>query len=336
MDDTFLARAELARRAEEVLREVVQRRHVSASEVETVLAEARREQTAEGWLTAWGRGQRMLERELTAHYGGAGGAMLNGTEDEAAAQLTPEQRLEREAREAVAAAAADGITLAALAGRAEVIELPGDEQEDGTLGPRRRVRVYPKGFEALAELHWRDLVLGDLADTVLQLGAIHDAAELPLLKARAAADLAKVLDEILHQHRLCCWIATDAGKHLPWGMGDVPTELPPHLADFDTLDFLLVMEGSQRVNLWRLKALRALIAKDTLALGEESPTMLRASWSVFFGALAPEMHTSPAVLMRDRTLGELLATTRLAAAQRRAAMEQARRDAAAAQSSAAA
>lgn len=156
---------------------------------------------------------------------------------------------------------------------------------------RRVVYVFPKSDVALTEIHNRNLVLARLVDDAEVLRAHADTPEDVALLIRAT-------EEQTYLQRLICWIATAPGYGLPYPERTERPELPESVRDLSTIDYYLIAEAFQRVNVLRLAALH-----------DSQTSAKRPDWPVFFATLAGELggDMTAARLMRDRSLAALLA-----------------------------
>jgi hypothetical protein len=207
---------------------------------------------------------------------------------------------------------AERITLEALRAAPERVErsqVVGEPEREALL-------CYPKSFDTLLHCHARDVLLGWLAvrtDYLLSSqGADVELAE------RAVAELS-------YQHRCLVWIVTSPGPGMPFDPDRTPRpELPAWTQELDTFELFRVIDAYSTANLLRLQALRSLLAGAEEGKGSGR----RASWSIFFGSLAESTGQTPAALMRDASLAEVLARVRITAAAHHEAAETARREAA--------
>lgn len=184
----------------------------------------------------------------------------------------------------------------------------------GREGVPERLVVCPKGFDALFWFHEKDLVLARLADAHgrLQRSQGADALE---LSERVAAELA-------YQTGLLVWAACADGPWLPFDPYREPHPvLESWLAALDPRDVVGVVRLFQEVNGGRLRLLSALMPDATPEDGEQP---LRASWSVFASALSMELSVPVSTLLRDWTLGEVLAQVHISAGAKQAAMDRAK------------
>lgn len=175
--------------------------------------------------------------------------------------------------------------LDALAERAEQVTLTSKEVDGRPL----QLTVYPKGDVALRAVHAANLYLGQLIDDCEALQAAGTALDLELI--------VRAREEQSYVQRMIVWIATTPGPGLPFAEGERHPELPEEFADLSSIDFYLLANAFQKVNLARLTALDK---------GNRSKS--RPDWSVFFASMAVELNTTPAALMRDWSLAALLAT----------------------------
>jgi hypothetical protein len=183
----------------------------------------------------------------------------------------------------------------------------------GSHGVPLQLVVYPKGLDALFWFHEKDLLLARLVDAHQQL------------RARAADDdaalLERVVVEVAYQNTLLVWVATSDGPWLPFDpYRDPRPTAPAWLSALDPRDVVGVVRRFQDVNGGRLRALSALLPSQR-ADGADAP---RASWSVFASTVAAEMSVPVSTLLRDWTLGEVLAQVHLSANAKHEAVERAR------------
>lgn len=191
---------------------------------------------------------------------------------------------------------ADAIIMDALRGAPEVVEVPSPLPE----APPQVFAVYPKSMDALIVCHTRDRLLLWLATRIKVLRS-HETPETLSIIERG-------LLEISYQHGLMCWIVTHRDAGLPFTLDDVRPELPPEIAAMDTFTKLRISRAHMKVNGERLAALEALVSEQVTSSGAPSK---RPSWSVFIGTLSQKMGVQPQVLMRDYSLGEMLAAVKL-------------------------
>ena len=194
--------------------------------------------------------------------------------------------------------AADAAVLDALRNEPEHLEFP--PLEDGE--EKRLYRVYPKSLDALLQCHVRDHVLAWLTAKYDILRRNQTAAEMELLPRCVA--------EISYQYSLLVWIVCTAGPRMPDGF--TTEELrpdAPEWAELQPFEMLLVAKAHMKVNGDRLRALEYLIAPQKA----DKRTTRRPSWSVFMGSMAVKMKVQPERLMRDYSLGEVMAAIKLSA-----------------------
>jgi len=200
--------------------------------------------------------------------------------------------------------AADATVMAALAARPEGVTLV-TPLTDG----RRQVGVHPKSPEALAWIAVQDRWMGELV-----------AKRAIIAESQTAQDrhlTTRIDREILHTLHLFAWAVTHEGPRLPFAWDDEP-EIPDAIRDMDPMDIHRIAQAHVRVNGRRLQAVSALITSDSTP-GSKPP-----AWSVFVAASASELGVQPSVMMRDWSLGELLASVRLAGQAKREAHEAAK------------
>lgn len=200
----------------------------------------------------------------------------------------------------------DSTVLAALNEVPLRIELPTAE------GMPEEVFVYPKSFHALVDIHTRDYLLGWLCSRAAVLKKSGTAQDADLLM--------RVQREIAFQYSVIIWVATTQGPGLPYD--DVLTadrlSVPKWITLLDPLMMYHVFRKYMTVNVRRLHAVQSLVPPQ-----EASSVSSRPRWSIFFGTLANERSDSATRLMRDRSLGSLMAEVSLAAGAHREAMEKA-------------
>lgn len=191
---------------------------------------------------------------------------------------------------------ADAIVLDALRNAPETVKLT--PQADGT---PRSVKVYPKSLDALLHVHARDELLSWLTKRyhVLKDNATPDDLEL----------LDRVANELAHQYRIIVWILCSEGPRMPFDPANSEPN-PPDWSDVDPIEAIAIFQGHLEVNGNRLRALDALVSPYTD--NTKDGRVKRPSWSTFVGALSVRMKLAPSELMKDRSLGELLAMVKLA------------------------
>lgn len=175
-------------------------------------------------------------------------------------------------------------------------------------GARREVTVYAKSDVALREIHARHLLLAQLLDdgAVLERDGSPESLELRI----------RILEEQSYQQRVIAWIATTPGVGLPFPERAPRPVTPPEIDALMTLDFYVIAQAMQRVNVAALAAL-----KPSLTNGS-SP-----DWSVFYSSIGLETGVAPASLARDRSLVGLVAQAAEASRGRAEAEERAKREA---------
>lgn len=200
----------------------------------------------------------------------------------------------------------DATVLAALNETPLRIELPKSD------GMPEEVFVYPKSFHALVDVHTRDYLLGWLVSRAAKLKQRGTAQDADLLM--------RVQREITFQYSIIIWVATHPGPGLPYD--DVLNAdrliVPKWIMLLDPLMMYHVFRKYMTVNVRRLHAVSSLVPPQ-----EEASVSSRPRWSIFFGTLANERNDSATRLMRDRSLGSLMAEVSLAAGAHREAMEKA-------------
>ena len=183
----------------------------------------------------------------------------------------------------------------------------------GRHGVPDRLVVCPKGLDALFWFHEKDRIIARLSDTHAQLEARRGEVD-PELAERAAT-------ELTYQTLLLVWAACTDGPWLPFDpYHDRHPELPAWLYALDMRDAVAVVRLFQEVNGGRLRALSALM--PSAAPDGSSPP--RASWSVFGSALSMEIGVPVSTLLRDWTLGEVLAQVHISAGAKQEAMDRAK------------
>lgn len=188
----------------------------------------------------------------------------------------------------------------------------------GTHGVPDHLIVTPKGADALFWFHDKDLLLARLVDALEALRARQDQLD-PELEERASGELS-------YQNHLLAWAACAEGPWLPFDpYREARPELPPWVRALDPRDLVTVNRLFQEVNGGRTRALVAFMPSKRPDGDGVAP---RASWSVFASSVAMEMSVPVSTLLRDWTLGELLAQVHVAATAKQDAMDRAREDAA--------
>lgn len=193
------------------------------------------------------------------------------------------------------------LILDAMAETPEAVELT---HADPATGEARVVYVHPKSDVACHEIHNRNLVLARLIDDAEVLRALGNQTEDLEICIRAS-------EEQAYLQRLICWIAITPGPGLPYPEQMREPVLSDEVRDFSTVDYYLVADAFQRVNVLRLAALH-----------DSKTSSKRPDWPVFFASVAGELggEVSAARLMRDRSIAAVLAE----AAERARGREEAR------------
>lgn len=202
---------------------------------------------------------------------------------------------------------AERAALAALSREPETLTLLVPLTDDD--GPRRRVSVHPKAPAALFWLAQQNEWLGELMRHREVIAPSQAAADRDLV-ARVDREAAYCLAAI-------AWILAHPTPGLPYEDQDRPPAVPDWCLRLDPADLLQIQRANERVNGQRLALLSHLVGGTTT--GPRTPR-----WSVFFAGAAAEMGVTSSVLMRDWSLGEILATTLLAAEGKREAHEAAK------------
>lgn len=201
----------------------------------------------------------------------------------------------------------DAITLDALRGAPQSVELLAPDDR----GRRVHVHVHPKAFNALVEMHRRDLLIRWLVPRVHYLRDSPRADDIALAQ--------RALREWQFQQLVMIWIVTTPGPRLPWatseqpfGVGvttldDVPERVRDQFGAIDALDIYRVLQAHTLVNSARLHAINSLLP----APPSDTPvTSVPPSWSVFWGTLPDEMGNVHE-LMNDVSLGSILARVKV-------------------------
>ena len=220
--------------------------------------------------------------------------------------LTGLTRLLDKSKETSERAAKRALVLEAIAETPETVELAQRDAE----GNPRCLTVYQKSDLALRVIHAVGLQLGELVDSY-QLILAHGTAE--------DADLIqRILLEQSYLQRVIVWIATTKGPQLPFEETELRPLLPGELAELTSVDFYLIAQAFQRVNVAGFSALES----STAAAG----TKPRPDWSVFWSGMEFELKTPVPQLRRDRGLLSLVATASEQARGRAEALERAERE----------
>lgn len=184
----------------------------------------------------------------------------------------------------------------------------------GRHGVPEQLAIAPKGLDALFWFHAKDLLLGWLTESLERVRARTDAID-PELGERFATELS-------YQNLLLAWAACAEGPWLPFDPYRTPRpELPTWVSALDPRDIVGIVRRFQEVNGGRLRALSALMT----AGDQGKDNAPRASWSVFGASVAMELGVPVSTLLRDWTLGEVLAQVHLSADAKQSAMDRARK-----------
>lgn len=198
--------------------------------------------------------------------------------------------------------AADAAVLDALRNEPECLVLPPLEDPLTPDAKKRELFVYPKSLDALMWCHAHDQLLSWLT-------AKYDV----LMRNNTAADLEmmdRCMAEMSYQYRLLVWVVGTKGPGMPDGFeraSDHPE--PPAWTDLQPFEMLLFAKAHMTVNGDRLRALEYLVAPQKA----DKKTVQRPSWSVFMGSMAVKMKVQPERLMKDFSLGEVMAAVKLSA-----------------------
>lgn len=178
----------------------------------------------------------------------------------------------------------DAQKLQALHSEPESVELLGRTPE----GAPHRVIVYPKSGLALEHIGAATLILAHLRD------------QLEVLEAHGGPDdldaIVEAREHVGYFERLCCWIATHPGPGLPYPRGVKRPEIPETIEQFSPLDYFLVAQACQRVNVARLQALEASESSDK-----------RPDWPAFYVGAAAQLNTSVQLLWEAEPLAAIAA-----------------------------
>ncbi len=184
----------------------------------------------------------------------------------------------------------------------------------GTHGVPDRLVVPPKGLDALFWFHEKDILAARLVDALETLRARQDHVD-PELEERVSTELA-------YENQLLAWASCAEGPWLPFDpYRDSRPELPAWVRALDPRDLVAVNRLFHEVNGGRMRALVAFMPGKRPDGDGDAP---RASWSVFASSVAMEMSVPVSTLLRDWTLGEVLAQVHVAATAKQDAMDRAR------------
>lgn len=178
--------------------------------------------------------------------------------------------------------------MAMLRGKPATVELIALTED----GSPARLNIYPKSLAALTDCAQRDAVLGWLAKQYEKVG---DDATVKGLECKA-----RLMDEMLYQHRVLCWVVCSPGAGLPFAESEYRPVVPAPFDALDTMDVYHIIQTHQKVNALRLQAL-----SNLYDVGPKDAA--RPSWAVFVANVAHEMHLRPETLLKDWSLGEVLA-----------------------------
>lgn len=178
-------------------------------------------------------------------------------------------------------------------------KVEGCDECEGEWPAPRIMSVYPKSLDALMWCHARDELLKWQTAQYDVLREYGGAKEMDMLERVTAA--------MAREYRLLMWAVTTEGPRLPKELVEQEHPDPPEYTDIQPLEMLLVAKAHMEVNGERLHAIERLLAP---AKADEKQ-LQRPSWSVFVGQMAIQMKVQPAKLMKDFSLGELLATAKV-------------------------
>jgi hypothetical protein len=185
----------------------------------------------------------------------------------------------------------------------QILDAMSDTPEALTLSDGRTVNVYPKSDIALIEVDGINRELAHIADhtDVLRLVDSPESIELCLRAYR----------EVSYLRRLISWIITTPGAGLPYPEQAETPVVPEEWDGAATLDYYLLADAFQRVNVRRLAALHESRAPEK-----------RPSWPVYWSSVEADSGVPVARLRRDRSLASLLATNATRARAQREAQEE--------------
>jgi hypothetical protein len=157
--------------------------------------------------------------------------------------------------------------------------------------------VYPKGLDALLHIHALDLQLAWML------------AQKEILETEASAEsmnlIQYVMDAMAYTYQLLCWVVTTRGPELPYRVEDDDPQIPTYVKALTPWDVVRVVQAHQE-HLARLSVLSSLLDTTPQKEGGKRP-----SWSMFVGSMSVELGEPANVLMKHRSLAELLAVARI-------------------------
>ena len=160
--------------------------------------------------------------------------------------------------------------------------------------------VYPKSLDALLHVHALDLQLAWMLTQKEMLEAEASAASMNLIQY--------VMDAMAYTYQLLCWVVTSEGPEMPYKVEDDAPEIPKYVRVLSPWDVVRICQAHQE-HLGKLSVLSSLL--DTHSQRENGK---RPSWSMFVGSMSVEMGEPANVLMKHRSLAELLAVARIRSA----------------------
>jgi len=186
------------------------------------------------------------------------------------------------------------------------------ELEGSADGPRVTVHVFPQSFLALERFDLHDRVIGWLTEQRTKL--------LEQSMSVTGDALLVVGAEIIRQYALIAWAATHPDPGLPPGFTDAEAQPPEWLSSVTPIDLIRIHAAFVEVNLIRLHSLYSLLNVSG-GSGDE-----RRNWRTWFATRSEDSNVPVDVLMRDRTVGSLVATAMIAADVRQKAIEQSKKE----------
>lgn len=157
--------------------------------------------------------------------------------------------------------------------------------------------VYPKGLDALMHVHALDLQLAWMLAQKELLEQEASAASMNLIQY--------VMDAMAYTYQLLCWVVTTKGPELPYRVEDDSPEIPNYIKALSPWDVVRIVQAHQE-HLARLSVLSTLLDAKPQKEGGKRP-----SWSMFIGSMSVELGEPANVLMKHRSLAELLAVARI-------------------------
>jgi hypothetical protein len=156
-----------------------------------------------------------------------------------------------------------------------------------------------------------DVALGMIDGLNRKLAAIvDDASVLRLVDTAEAIDLCiRAHSEQSFLQRVMAWIITTPGPGLPFPENAIEVELPDEYASLTPIDYYILAEAFQRVNILRLAML-----SDSRTPGK------RPDWPVYWASVSGDTGIPVPRLRRDQSLASLLATNAERARAHREAM----------------